>query len=141
MVQGKAVFLSSFHGERVPREGGPRSLQGCEDETIWCPLVHIGQRVGGPTTNASLRVGAGYTTTLLAWIFFFQVGILLKIQQMYLCHTLSHKGRPPGSPPHSAAASRCLVSGNTGGGQALALTLSALVPAASGGVGKDRGEG
>lgn len=81
-------------------------------------------------------MGAGYNTPLLAWVgFFFQLRSFLKIQQMYLY--VSHppyKGRSLGSPPH------CLASGSTGG-QALALTFSALVPAASGDVGRGLSRG
>lgn len=58
-----------------------------------------------------------------------------------MCHTLSYKDKSPGFPPRSAAASHSLASGNTGGGQAVALTFGALVPAAPGGADKDRGKG
>lgn len=57
------MFLLSFHGMGKWWESAQRGRAlfsvGCGDETIWCPLVHIGQRVSRPRPTLALRMGAG----------------------------------------------------------------------------------
>lgn len=144
------MFLSSFHGVGKWWERAQRGTASFSRGVVMGPFgvfTHTGQRGGGWRTNSSSQERGGgqrhgHSTVPLAGIIYFFLA-LGSCSHYSGCistrRTVSYEGESPDPPPQPAAASHCLVSGNTG--QALALTFCALVPAAPVGGDKDRGKG